>query len=79
MLFARLLVLFTDPCPGFHHRPLEQSLSSVHIHLAFTHPIGHHSGCILCLLPMGVVTIQGLSYSAPKEKSKTFEITQILQ
>ena len=30
-------------------------------HLAFTHPIGHHSGCIHCLLPMGVVTIQGLS------------------
>jgi len=31
LLFARLLVLFTDPHPGFHHDPREQSLSSFHI------------------------------------------------
>jgi len=29
--FARLHVLFTDPPPGFHHRPQEQSFSSIHI------------------------------------------------
>ena len=43
--FARLHVLFTDPHPGFHHRPQEQSFSPV-ITPSFQSPNGHHSSCI---------------------------------
>ena len=43
--FARLHVLFTDPHPGFHHRPQEQSFSPI-ITPSFQSPTGHHFDCI---------------------------------
>ena len=56
MLFARLLVdlVYWSPSgfPPLSFGTVSQLRS---YHLAFTPPIGHHSGCIHCLLPMGVV------------------------
>jgi len=40
-----MTILFTNPHPGFHHCPQEQSLSPI-ITPSFQSPNGHQSGCI---------------------------------